>query len=87
MINIFTYDNKLKARYEAKVENLYCGVILYHFIKYDNEISKEFLDKVKSSLERFFLSDSDLTIEMIKDHISTLCNEYNVIKLQIEKGD
>lgn len=86
MIITNTYFNKIKARYEAKVENLYCGIILYHFIKYDNEISNEFLEKVNSSLERYFLNDTDLNVEMIKDHISKLCRVYNVIQLQIERG-
>lgn len=86
MIITNIYFNKIKARYEAKVENLYCGIILYHFIKYDNKISNEFLEKVNSSLERYFLNDTDLNVEMIKDHISKLCRVYNVIQLQIERG-
>lgn len=86
MIIINTYFNKLKTRYEAKVENLYCGILLYHFIKYDNKISSEFLEKVNSTLERYFLDDTDLTLEMIKDNISKLCRIYNVIQLKIERG-
>ena len=85
MIITNTYFNELKTRYEAKVENLYCGVLLYHFIKYDNKISNEFLEKVNSSLERYFKNDTDLTLEMIKNHISTLCRCYNVISLKIER--
>lgn len=86
MIYTTQYLNEEKHRYEAKIENLYCGVLLYHFVKYDNKISDDFLEKVNSSLERYFLEDSDLTLDMIKNHISTLCRVYNVISLQIERG-
>ena len=85
MIYITQYLNEEKHRYEAKFENLYCGVLLYHFVKYDNKISHEFLEKVNSLLERYFLDDSDITLDMIKNNIFTLCRLYNVISLQIER--
>ena len=78
--------NEQKKRYEAKIENLYCGVLLYYFVKYDNKISDEFLNKVNEILEDYFNNETELTIEQVREHINFNCKIYNVITLPIERG-
>lgn len=78
--------NEQKKRYEAKIENLYCGVLLYYFVKYDNKISDEFLNRVNEILEDYFNNETELTIEQVREHINLNCKIYNVITLPIERG-
>lgn len=86
MIIINQYLNEEKHRYEVFIENLYCGVLLYHFVKYDNVIKQEFIKKVIELLEDYFNDDSILTPKEMKERISIFCKQFNIIQLQIERG-
>ena len=78
--------NEQKKRYEAKIENLYCGVLLYYLVKYDNKMPDEFLNKVNEILEEYFNNETELTLEQVREDINLNCKIYNVIQLPIERG-
>lgn len=78
--------NEHKKRYETKIENLYCGVLLYYLVKYDNKMPDEFLNKVNEILEEYFNDETELTLEQVREDINLNCKIYNVIQLPIERG-
>ena len=78
--------NEHKKRYEAKIENLYCGVLLYYLVKYDNKMPDKFLNKVNEILEEYFNDETELTLEQVREDINLNCKIYNVIQLPIERG-
>lgn len=86
MIVATQYLNVDKHRYELKIENLYCGVLLYHLVKYDNKISEEFIKLIKETLEYYFHYETTLTLEQVQEIVKNACKEYNVINIKIERG-
>lgn len=88
MIDLKTYYNNEKLRDELIVTNIDCGLILYHFVKYDNQIKSDFIKKVKDFIIKYFLDDKDsYKLTQLNEDIKALCREYNVISLKIERGD
>lgn len=87
MIDLNTFYNKEKSRYELIVTNIDCGLKIYNFVKYDNVIDTKFITKVYSYIDDYFKDDCDLyeLVQLNKD-IKNLCKEYNVINLRIERG-
>lgn len=87
MIDLKTYYNNEKLRYELIITNIDCGLIIYHFIKYDYTIKEDFIKKVKDCINKYYLDDCDSykLVQLNKD-IKSLCKEYNVINLKIERG-
>ena len=86
MIVATQYLNEDKHRYELKIENLYCGVLLYHLVKYDNKISEEFIKLINETLEYYFHYETTLTLEQVQEIVKNACKKYNVINLKIERG-
>ena len=86
MIVATQYLNEEKKRYELKIENLYCGVLLYHLVKYDNKISEEFIKLINETLEYYYNYETTLTLENLQEIVKNACKKYNVISLKIERG-
>lgn len=86
MIVATQYLNEEKKRYELKIENLYCGVLLYHLVKYDNKFSEEFIKLINEILEYYFHYETTLTLENLQEIVKYACKKYNVISLKIERG-
>lgn len=76
-----------KSRDELFCKNIDCGLNIYHFCKYDNLITSEFTLKIKEKINKYFKDDCDSykLVQLNKD-IKSLCKEYNVINLKIERG-
>lgn len=85
MIVATQYLNEEKKRYELKIENLYCGVLLYHLVKYDNKISEEFIKLINETLEYYFHYETTLSLENLQEIVKNACKKYNVISLKIER--
>lgn len=87
MIDLNTFYNKEKSRYELIVKNIDCGLKIYHFVKYDNVIDTKFITKVYSYIDDYFKDDCDsYKLVQLNNDIKELCKEYNVINLKIERG-
>lgn len=87
MIDLNTFYNKEKLRYELIVKNIDCGLKIFHFVKYDNVINTNFIVKVYSYINDYFKDDCDsYKLVKLNEDIKSLCREYNVINLKIERG-
>lgn len=76
-----------KSRDELFVKNIDCGLNIYHFCKYDNLITSEFMYKIKEIINKYFKDDIDsYSLNELNHNIKILCKEYNVISLKIERG-
>lgn len=76
-----------KSMDELFVKNIDCGLNIYHFCKYENLISIEFMFKIKEKINMYFKDDCDsYNLLKLNNDIKLLCKEYNVINLKIERG-
>ena len=87
MIILYKKFNIEKSRDELFVKNIDCGLNIYHFCKYDNLITSEFIYKIKEIINKYFKDDIDsYSLNELNNNIKILCKEYNVINLKIERG-
>lgn len=87
MIDLKTFYNKEKLRYELIVKNIDCGLKIYHFVKYDNMIDTNFIIKIHTYITNYFEDDcNSYSLSQLNVDIKALCREYNVISLKIERG-
>lgn len=82
----YKYNNE-KFRDELIITNIDCNLKIYHFVKYNDLIKDEFINKVKDFIEKYYLDDTgSFTPLKLNTIINNICKEYNVINLRIERG-
>lgn len=84
MILLNNNYNKEKFRDELLITNTDCGLVIYQFVKYNDLIKDEFIQKVKKLIEKYYKDDSDsYKLAQLNEDIKSLCKKYNVINLKI----